>query len=238
MKKTIKTFTALLSAVVLICCTSCSSLEITDEMQQAMDKYISAVSLSEAKTSGKVTFSSVINDNALEFKTTETVVDYEYKVNDGVVSFTRIDTVDGVENSKYISDGITVQKYNYESGEWSDVTEENNDYLAPDTNPFITLSLFRVDSKKKIRTDYLTDITMSQQNGVTAVCFTLKDSTVSDVLDFYKADGIVRESAGHNRTYYINSEGYIEKIVISTVQKIISNGEAGEYTTEMIVTCE
>lgn len=238
MKKIIKSLSVFLSFSFIFACFSCSSLKITEEMQQAMDKYSEAVALSETKTSGKVTFSSVIDDKALEFKTTKTTVSYEYEVVEGNVSFTRVDTVDGVENVKYISDGVSVQKYDYKSGEWSDATEENKDYLSASKNPFVTLSLFRVDSKQKIRTDYLTDIVMTQTDGVTAVSFKLKDSTVSDVLGFYKADGIVRKSAGHDRTYYINSDGYIEKIVISTVQDIISNGEVGKYTTEMTVICE
>lgn len=217
---------------------SCSDLKITEDMQKAIDVYTQAVAQSETRSEGKVVFNSVTDDKALEFKRTQTTVNFEYTVKDGKVSFTRTDLLDGTESAKYQSNGSTVEKFDYSNSTWIDATEENKDLLTASSNPFITLSLFRVDNKLRLRTDYLKDITMTDENDVKVVTFTLKDSTVSDVLAFYKADGIVRESAGHTRKYYINSKGYIEKIIINTTQQIITNGTAGDYVTEMIVECK
>lgn len=113
-------------------------------------------------------------------------------------------------------------------------------FWSAQTNPLTTLSLFRVDSKYKVRTDYMTDIkynSVPDENGYTSVEFTLKDSTVSDILDYNKARGIVRRSAGHTRTYYIDSSGYIAKIVVLTNQVVFNNGKEGSYNTEMTVVC-
>ena len=228
----------ILCIFILLFICGCSDLKITEDMQQAIDVYTQAVAQSETRSEGKVVFNSVTDDKALEFKRTQTTVNFEYTVKNGAVCFTRSDFLDGTESAKYRSDGSIVEKFDYSNSTWVDVTEENKDLLKASANPFITLSLFRVDNKLRLRTDYLKDITMTDENGVKVITFTLKDKTVSDVLAFYKADGIVRESAGHTRKYYISSDGYIEKIIINTTQQIITNGTAGEYITEMVVECK
>lgn len=235
MRKIISTF---LCVILMFSVVSCSSLKITEEIQSAIDLYTEAVKLSETRTSGNIKVTSVLQDSAIEFKTTESVIDFTFETDNGAVSFERTDTLNGEESAKYTCDGNTVKFYNYETNEWEDKTEQNRDFLTADTNPLITLSLFRVDSKYKIRKDYMTDIKSYEKDGFTVVEFVLKDSTVSDVLKYYKADGIVRKSAGHTRSYYIDSEGYIVKVVVSTVQIMISNGKEGLYTTEMTVICE
>ena len=237
MKKRLINIVCLLLAVLFLS-TSCSTLEVTEEMNEAIELYKSAVSASELKNKGKITVTSLLNDEALENKKTESVIEFEYEIKDGKVHFTRTDYVGGKENAKYISDGATVKEYDYESLTWLDKTEANKTLLIPESNPFTTLSLFRVDNKLKLRTDYFKNIESFNQDGQQVVRFTLKDNSVSDSLGYYKADGIVRESAGHTRSYYITSEGYVSKIVISTVQKIITNGESGDYTTEITVVCE
>ena len=128
--------------------------------------------------------------------------------------------------------------YDFSTESWIDETEDNKSYMSSGSNPLTSLSLFRIDSKLKIKTDYLTDIKQYESGDFTVVEFTLKDSTVSVVLSYYKADGIVRKSAGHTRSYFIDSDGYISKIIISTTQKMYSNGEEGTYNTEMVVECK
>lgn len=238
MKKLSKTLILLCMTFCLLFVSGCSKLEITEDMQKSIDEYIAAVTKSETRTQGKVRVTSILEDSAIEFKTTKSVIEYDYKVVDDKVEYERVDYTDDVESAKYKSDGTTVMKFDYETGAWVDKTEENSQFITTDSNPFITLSLFRVDSKTKLNTSYLTDIKSYEQDSCKVIEFTLDDSTVTDVLGFYKADGIARQSAGHTRAYYINSEGFITKVIVSTVQNIISNGEVGLYKTEMIVTCE
>lgn len=222
----------------LLSFTSCSSLKVTEEIQTAIDLYTEAVKKSENRQSGNINVVSVAEDSAIEFKTTESVINCDFTVSNGKVIYERTDTLNGVESAKYTCDGETVKSFNYDTEVWEDKTEQNANFIDASTNPLVTLYLFRVDSNYKIRTDYMTDIKSYEEDGLTAVEFTLKDSTVSDVLQYYKADGIVRQSAGHTRTYYINGEGYIEKIVVSTVQLLYSNGKEGSYKTEMTVLCK
>ena len=236
--KKIKLIFVSFCTILLLIISGCSSLEITDEMRSAMDLYKQAVSLTEQKNTGTVKFESITDDNALEFKKTSTSVHFNFEVVDGTVKFDRTDYTDGSEVAKYVSDGTSVKSYDYNADVWNDVTELHSDFLKPQSNPFITLNLFRIDNKLRIREDYLTDIKTYTENELTVVEFKLKDKTVSDVFDFYKADGIVRESAGHTRSYYINDLGIIEKVIIKTSQEVISNGVSGNYDTLMTVICE
>ncbi len=232
-------FATAVVASLLLC--SCSGLKVTEQMQAGIDLYTKAVENTEGKTSGKVSVTSVIKDNAIEFKNSESLIEYEYTVKDGAVLFTRTDYIDGVKDCEYVSDGITVKKKTEQSSEWEDVTEDNKIYLSPETNPLSTLSFFRVDSKHRIRTDYMTDIVYNSapdENGCQSVKFTLKDSTVTDVLSYNKVKGIVRNSAGHTREYFIDESGNIAKVVISTAQQVFNNGKEGSYTTDITVVCE
>lgn len=228
---------AVLIALVFSAC-GCSDLKITDEMQKAIDIYIDAVSKTELKKSGKVTVTSILEDSAIEFKTTEAVIEFDFEIVDDKVLFERIDYVDKKESSKYKSDGNVIESFDFVTNTWQDKTEENKQFLTATSNPFTSLSLFRIDNKHKIQTSYLKDIKSYEENGSTVVEFILKDSTVSDVLGFYKADGIVRESDGNSRKYYIDSNGLISKIVIFSSQNIISDGKSGVYKTEITVICK
>ncbi len=238
MKKVLKYANILLVVVIVFLLSGCQQLKVTDQMQQYIDLYLQAVEKSENRTVGKVTVTSVLEDNAIEFKTTESVIECQYQVVDDSVIYERTDYKDGKEDAKYKCDGKTVKAYDAGSNSWIDKTEENKSFISAKTNPLTTLSLFRIDSNLKLRTEYLTDIKQYNSDDFTVVEFTLKDSTVSDVLSYYKADGIVRKSAGHTRSYYINTDGYISKIVVLTTQKMYSNGEEGTYNTKMVVECE
>lgn len=236
--KIIRLISVVILLVMLLCLCSCNSLKVTPEMQTAIDIYINAVKLSAAKTSGAVNVTSVLNDSAIEFKTSESVIDFTYKVEEGKVIYNRTDTLDGKEVAIYECDGTSVKVFDPDTGNWEDKTEQNKDFLSSATNPLISLSLFRVDNNFKVRTDYMTDIKSYSEDGCSVIEFVLDDSTVTDILKYNKADGIVRQSAGHVRKYYISDDGYIEKIVVSTVQLLYSNGEEGVYSSEMTVTCK
>lgn len=238
MKKVYRLFALIFCLVVILSMSSCNSLKITEEMQAAIDMYISAVEKSMKRTEGEMTVTSKLDDSAVEFKTTESVIEYSFNVENEKVIYERVDKLNGQENAKYKCDGTKVEAYNFETQTWEDKTEANEAFLKVDTNPLVSLSLFRVDSNLKVRTDYMTDIKSYSEDDFTVVEFTLDDSTVSDILQYSKADGIVRKSAGHTRSYYIDENGYISKIIVSTVQLFYSNGEEGVYTTEMTVLCK
>ena len=230
----------IISVSVLILLSSCSSLKITEHMQEGIDVYTEAVTKSESREEGTVSVLSVVDDNAIEFKHTESLIECDYTVSEGKVNFSRTDYLNGEMTLQYQCDGNTVMCLDKKTNEWTDKTEENYSFISPQTNPLITLSLFRVDSNKKINTNHITDIQYNStpdQDGNVTVQFTLKNSTITDIMGYNKVKGIVRNSAGHVRTYYIDSDGYISKIVISAVQKIYNNGKEGYYTTEMTVTC-
>ncbi len=229
-------FIICITTVFFLC--SCDNLKITNEMQIAIDLYKSAVEKSKQKSEGNISVTSVAVDSAIEFKTTKSEIDFIYTVDDNAVSFERSDRLNGKEIAKYKCNGTEVFSYNYETSNWDEKTEQNKEFMSASENPFITLSLFRVDTNGKMRMDYMENIRNYKEGEYTVVEFTLDDSTVSNVLQYYKADGIVRKSAGHTRTYYIDSDGYIAKIVVATVQLMYTNGEEGSYSTEMTVICK
>lgn len=230
-----KILTLIIIVVLMLSLSSCNSFKITDEMQTSVDKYISAVSSFSENLSGSLKVTTVIEDNAIEYKTTESVIEYEYTVNDEKVSFLRKDYLNGKENASYKSDGEKVMSFDYELEDWVDKTEENTAFLSVKNNPFITLSLFRIDNDYKVKANYLSNITERADGEYSVVEFTLKDSTVSTVLGYNKVDGIVRNSAGHTRSYYINSNGELEKIVIVALQEVFNNGKEGSYKSTITV---
>ena len=231
----------IIALIVIGLLSSCSKLKITEQMQQGIDAYTEAVSKSETKESGDVEIITVVDDNAIEFVHNESLIEYEYTVSDGKVNFIRSDYLNGQKILQYDCDGSTVSCLDLQTGEKTDKTQENSAYLSAQTNPLITLQLFRVDSNKKINTNQMTDIQYNptpDKDGYTTVQFTLNDSTVTDILGYNKVKGIVRKSAGHTRTYYLDSQGYIAKIEIYSNQIIYNNGKEGSYTTEMTVNCK
>ncbi len=225
----------LIICVILFSLSSCDSFKITDDMQVSVDKYISAVSSFTEKISGNLKVTSVIEDNAIEFKTTESIIEYDYTINDKKVSFSRKDYSDKKETASFKTDGDKILSFDYTTQEWIDKTEENASFLTVENNPFVTLSLFRIENNYKVKASYLSNIVEKVEGEYTVVEFTLKDSTVSTVLGYNKADGIVRNSAGHTRSYYINSNGELEKIVIVALQDVVNNGDEGTYKSTITV---
>lgn len=222
-------------AAVMLFLTSCSGIKITPEIQQSIDVYTNAVDKTITKNSGSVKVTSVNTDNAIDFNTTSSLIEFEYVIEDSKVLFNRNDYINDKLTAIYICNGDTISVKNDAEGDFKDVTEQNKAFLNANKNPFITLSLFRVDSNGKINNTTLQDVLTYSQDGFTVVEFVLSDKAVSTVLGFSKADGVVRESNGHSRKYYINNNGVIEKIIIEANQKIISNGQTGDYKTSITV---
>ena len=235
MRNSFKVMVFVVSLVCLLACSSCSGLKLTPEMEESIDMYTDAVSSAEKAKGGRISVVSVIDDDAIEFKTTETTIDFEYSVEGDKVIFERFDTLNGEKTAKYKCDGNKIEVYDFDKEKWSDTTDQNKEYLDVKKNPLTSLTLFRVDSNKKVDTNLLTDIKRFTEDEYTVIEFTLKDESVSSVMSYTKADGIVRESAGHTRSYYLDEKGELVKINIEAVQDIITNGTSNKYTTKMTV---
>ena len=219
----------------LLLCTSCSSFKFSPETEAYRDEYLEAVEKAENAASGEITVSSLLVDEAIEFKTTESRIDFKYTVENKKVLFEREDYLDGELSAKYKSDGKIVESFDLSSEKWVDKTEENAVFLSADKNPLTTLSLFRVDNNNKVKTSYLSDVKKRTEGEYSVIEFVLNDKSVSTVLGYTKADGIVRNSAGHVRSYYINSDGELCRIVIKALQDVINNGKQGKYDSTMTV---
>ncbi len=233
MKKTLKLIIVTLICVML--CSSCSNFKFTPQMQECIDIYLDAIEKNETKTSGHITVTSVADDNAIEYKRTESVINFDYSITDGKVSYQRNDCLNGKTVAEYKCDGQRVLCYDENTNSWIDKTEQNKAFLSSKSNPLTTLSLFRVDNNKKLRRSNFESITSHKDADMTVVVFTLDDSTVSTVLEYNKADGIVRESAGHTRSYYIDSDGFLRKVIVEAIQNVTSNDKISVYKTTMTV---
>ena len=216
--------------ILIIPLSGCSGLKVTPQMQEGIDAYLAAINAAASRTSGKVVVDMLIDDQAVEFQKKEDVIVFDYRVEDGKVIFSRTESQDGVLLASYECDGETVRRLS--SGEETDVTEGFESYLSAATNPLVTLSLFRVDSKNRIRTDMLENI---EYTGGSTVKFTLKNSAVDTVLGYTKAKGIVRKSGSQSYTYTI-SEGMVTAIVVDSEQVFYSNGKEGNYKITINVT--
>lgn len=220
--------------IILSLC-SCSGLEVTPEIEEYIILYKTAVENTVTNKSASVKVKSVTKDNAIEFTTNTSVIEFVFKIENDKVLFDRNDYLNDELSATYTCDGNTVLVKNSGDTKFSDVTEQNEVFLYADKNPFVTLSLFRVDNEGKINNSVLKDVKKYTEGEYTVVEFALSDKAVSTILGYTKADGVVRESAGNTRKYYIDSNSKICKIQIDSNQKIISNGVEGEYITSMTV---
>lgn len=221
--------------LILISLCSCSGLKITSEIEGYIELYKKAIENTTVKQQGEVKVTSVTNDNAIEFTTTTSLIEFDYYIKDDKVVFNRNDHVNDELLAVYICNGDEILVKNDAEAEFKDATKQNESFLYVDKNPFITLSLFRVDSNGKIDSSVLNNIKQYTEDEYTVVEFVLSDKAVSTVLGYTKADGVVRKSSGHTRKYYIDSNNNVCKIQIDASQKIISNGVEGDYITSMTV---
>lgn len=132
---------------------------------------------------------SVADDSAIEFKRTESVIEFDYTVEDGKVVYTRSDFIDGVKTAEYSCDGQQVMCR--ETAATGRIKRRKARIFSHRRQILLQrCPIFRVDSKKRVRTEYMTDIKYDpapDKDGYTSVEFTLKDSTVSDILGYNKS---------------------------------------------------
>lgn len=106
----------------IVSLSSCSDLKVTEQMQAGIDAYIAAVAKSEKRESGSVKVVSLSKDNAIEFKNTESVIECDFTVTDGKVSYTRSDYLNGEKAAEYKCDGNIVLHRNNDGEAWTDRT--------------------------------------------------------------------------------------------------------------------
>lgn len=95
MKLLKKVLSVMMMCAAIVSLSSCSDLKVTEQMQAGIDAYIAAVAKSEKRESGSVKVVSLSKDNAIEFKNTESVIECDFTVTDGKVSYTRSDYLNG-----------------------------------------------------------------------------------------------------------------------------------------------
>lgn len=215
----------------------CGGLKETPETDAAFDAYEAAIRQSIAHKKGHISVLTENVDTVIEKKSTVGVIEYEFSTDaENRVSFTREDYTDGVPVASYKGDGKKAYQLDKATGEWKDVTEESAEFLVHDTNYMNTLSLFRIDSNFNYSTYFLEELVMEEKDGEKVIKFTLANDAVTDMMEFSDSREISREMASQTRTYYVNKEGDISKIIIDTLQNIRYEGKEGTLSSKLTIT--
>ncbi len=232
-----KIVAALLFAALLLGLCSCSTFKDTPETDAAFAAYEAAIRQSIAHRSGSITVVTETEDQVVNQTNSLGVIEYSFTVNEeNQVSFERNDYTNGDLVASYYGDGAAAYQLNFETGEWTDVTESSKEMLNPDTNYMNTLSLFRIDHEFRYSKRFLESVAMTDTvEGGKQVAFTLKPSAVSDILAASDEKGIRRTMANQSRTYSISATGDVTEIVINTLQNVTYQGNSGMLSTVITV---
>ncbi|MBQ6824306.1 MAG: hypothetical protein IJP27_06620 [Clostridia bacterium] len=231
-----KTVAILLLVGMLLGLCSCNSFKDTPETDAAFDAYEAAVRQTIAHKKGALT---VVTENKDTVENTETlgVIEYTFATDEeNKVSFERNDFTNGDLVASYYGDGVAAFQMDMTSGEWVDVTEESKAMLSHDQNYMNTLSLFRIDNQFRYSKHFYQSVTMEEAGEERIVTFTLKNKAVSDMFSFSDEREIRRTQSAQSRSYYINSEGNLSKIVIDTQQDVVYKGTEGKLSNVITVT--
>ena len=232
MKKSV--FMILLAAVLLLA-SGCNTFKDTPETDAAFSAYEAAIRKAVEHRKGSI---SVVTQNKDTIDNTESlgVIEYSFTTDEaGKVSFERNDFTNGEPVAAYYADGSAAYQMNMETGEWVDVTEDSKDMLTHGTNYMNTLSLFRIDNHFRYSKHFYESVTLEQQGEEQVVVFTLKNKAVSKMFSFSDEKPIRRTMAGHTRSYHLNAEGELYKIVIDTKQDVVYKGAEGTLTNRITV---
>ncbi len=226
-------------SMILLSFAGCSTFEDTPETDAAFAAYEAAVLQSIEHKKGSVTVLTENNDTAIENKETVGVIEYSFTTDEeDRVTFERNDYTNGEPVAAYKADGKKAYQMDLQSGEWQDVTEDSVALLNHRTNYMNTLSLFRIDNNFKYSKHFLESVTMEEAAGEKVIVFTLKNDKVTDMLDFSDQRKIKREMSSQTRSYYINENGDIQKIVINTFQNVTYEGKSGTLSSKITVTTQ
>lgn len=231
--KRISAFLMLLVLLLGLC--SCDGFKDTPETDAAFAAYEAAVKQTISHKKGSI---SVVTQNKDTLEGTESVgvIEYSFTTDEeGRVSFERNDFTNGEPVAAYYGDGKAAFQMDMVSGEWVDVTGDSKAMLEHGTNYMNTLSLFRIDNKFRYSKRFFKSVTMEETGEDRIVTFTLKNSAVNDLFSYTDQREIRREQTGQYRSYYINAEGNLYKIVIDTTQDFTYKGEKGTLSNCIIV---
>lgn len=228
----------LLLIALMLGLSSCNTFKDTPETEAAFDAYEAAVRQSIAHKKGSIIVETK-NKDTIEKTETLGVIDYDY-VTDGEdrVSFERKDYTDGALVASYYGDGSKAFQMELETEKWVDVTEDSKAMLDHNKNYMNTLSLFRIDNQFRYSKHFYESLTMTEEEGKKVIVFTLKSSAVTKMFEFSDEREIRRNMAGQTRTYYINEDGDLEKIVIDTLQDVVYKGNEGQLANTITVTMD
>ena len=225
--------------LILLSFAGCNTFEDTPETDAAFAAYEAAVLQTIDHKKGSVTVLTENKDTAIENKETVGVIEYSFETDaEEKVTFERNDYTNGEPVAAYKADGEKAYQMDMQSGEWQDVTEDSVALLSHKTNYMNTLSLFRIDNNFKYSKHFLESVKMEEAAGEKVVIFTLKGDKVTDMLEFSDQRKIKREMSSQTRSYYINAEGDIQKIVIDTLQNVKYEGKSGILSSKITVTTQ
>ncbi len=236
MKKTILFF-----VIISILCslTGCNTFKDTPETDAAFAAYEDAVLQTIAHKKGAITVATETKSTVGEETNTLGVIEYNFTTDEeNRVSFERNDYANSELVASYYGDGKAAFQMDFSSGEWLDVTEDSANMLEHDKNYFNTLSLFRIDNQFRYSKHFLESVVLEEAAGEKVIKFTLKNSAVTDMLDFTDKKGVHREMASQTREYYVNQEGDIQRIVINTMQEVLYEGKQGTLSSVLTITTD
>ncbi len=234
-----KLFSALIAVMMLVSMSGCNLLdddfEDTPETDAAFEAYEAAIRKSVAHQSGQI---KVTTENTDTIEATETLgtIDYSYSTDDeGRVSFERIDHTDGKLVASYYGDGKAAFQKNLETGEWVDMTEGLASFLNAEENTMNSLALFRIDNDFSYSKRFYESIELKESDGEQVITVVLKNSEITEMMSYSDEREIQREMSSQIRSYYVNKEGSVYKIVIDSVQNVVYQGEKGVLSSLMTV---
>lgn len=218
----------LLLAVMMLGLCSCSTFEDTPETDAAFAAYEAALKQTVSRNSGSVSVETV-NKDTLAATESVGIIEYSFVTNEERrVSFERNDYTNGELVASYYGDGSKAYQMDLTTDQWVDVTADSAAMLVHETNYMNTLSLFRVDNNFRYSKRYLESLKMEDtEDGGKVVIFTLKSSALNEMFAYLDARKLKREMTHQTRSYYIDPQGDLFKIVIDSSQNVSLDGKEG-----------
>lgn len=231
-----KILSVLMLIVMLLGLCSCDQFEDTPETDAAFAAYEAAITQTVLRKSGSVSVQTV-NKDTMEETENIGVIEYNFSTDEeSRVTFDRNDYTNGELVASYYGDGEKAYQMDLTTDQWVDVTESSAAMLNHETNYMNTLSLFRIDNGFRYSKRFFESVTMSNgEDGGKIVTFTLKNSVVNDMFSYTDDRSLRREQAHQSRSYYINSQGDLYKIVIDSTQNVSYEGKSGTLSNLITV---
>ena len=223
-------------AACLVGLCSCSSFEDTPETDAAFAVYEDAILKTVSQKSGTVSVQTV-NKDTLNQTESVGIIEYEFVTNEkDRVTFERNDYTNGQAVASYYGDGEKAYQKDMTTEEWVDVTAESAQMLVHQTNYLNILSLFRVDNNFRYSKKFFESLVMEEgEEGGKIVTFTLKSSVLNEMFAQFDDRKLKREQTHQTRSYYVDGQGELYKIVIDSSQNVSLDGKEGVLSNVITV---